>query len=76
MNDIHIIDRNGKNNYSYITIRRGKGNKYREVLLNNKAKKAVLEYLKVRPLSKRNKLFIGQRENLTRSTINRIIEKY
>lgn len=76
LDDIVITERNGKNNYSYIIIREGKGGKYREIILNSKAKDAIEEYFKVRALSISNKLLLGQRGELRRETINKIIEKY
>ncbi|TGV30826.1 integrase, partial [Mesorhizobium sp. M00.F.Ca.ET.186.01.1.1] len=66
---------NGKNNYSYILIRNGKGNKARKVNLNAAAVNALRDYLEVRPKGT-NKLLIGQRGPLTRLAINKILEKY
>ncbi|AEM79505.1 tyrosine-type recombinase/integrase [Thermoanaerobacter wiegelii] len=73
--DIHLTARNGKENYSYIVIRNGKGNKYREIPLNSQVKKALEEYLVTRShLSGR--IFIGQRGPLRRESVDKIIKKY
>ncbi|KIL38694.1 hypothetical protein SD70_24930 [Gordoniibacillus kamchatkensis] len=76
LDDIHLTDRNGKNNYSYVLIRNGKGNKSRKVNLNAAAVTAIKEYLDVRPNTGSNKLLIGQRGPLTRLAINKILDKY
>ncbi|NOU53742.1 tyrosine-type recombinase/integrase [Brevibacillus borstelensis] len=76
IDDIHLTDRNGKNNYSYVLIRNGKGNKSRKVNLNAAAVTAVKEYLEVRPQHPSNKLLIGQRGPLSRLAINKIMDKY
>ncbi|MBE5393799.1 tyrosine-type recombinase/integrase [Brevibacillus agri] len=76
IDDIHLTDRNGKNNYSYVLIRNGKGNKSRKVNLNAAAVTAVKEYLEVRPQHPSNKLLIGQRGPLNRLAINKIMDKY
>lgn len=44
-----------------VTVRSGKGNKHRVVPLNNDARKAIREYLDVRPKIGDDHLFIGQR---------------
>ncbi len=44
-----------------VTVRSGKGNKHRIVPLNNDARKAIREYLDVRPKIAEDHLFIGQR---------------
>jgi len=74
--DIHLTERNGSQNYSYIVVRNGKGGKYREIPLNSKAKKALEEYLAIRGLSQYDRVFIGQRGPLRRETIDKIIKKY
>jgi integrase/recombinase XerD len=75
LDDIHITQRNGSQNYSYIIIRNGKGGKYREVPLNAQAKKAIEEYTSNRNYHHK-KLFLGQRGPLRRETIDKIIKKY
>ncbi|MFI8715178.1 tyrosine-type recombinase/integrase [Brevibacillus brevis] len=74
--DLYLTGRNGKNNYSYVLIRNGKGNKSRKVNLNAAAINAIKEYLAVRPNTGSNKLLIGQRGPLTRLAINKILDKY
>ncbi|MEC1722848.1 tyrosine-type recombinase/integrase [Schinkia azotoformans] len=76
LDDIHITERNGKNNYSYIIIRNGKGNKVRKVNLNSDVASAIKAYLEVRPSVSSNKLLQGQRGTLTRLAINKLLEKY
>lgn len=75
IDDLVLTERNGKNNYSYILIRNGKGNKARKVNLNAAAVNALRDYLEVRPKGT-NKLLIGQRGPLTRLAINKILDKY
>ena len=76
LDNIHITDRNGKNNYSYIMIRNGKGSKIRKVNLNSEVVNAIKAYLEVRPAVSSNKLLQGQRGTLTRLAINKLLEKY
>ncbi|MCC0567041.1 tyrosine-type recombinase/integrase [Brevibacillus borstelensis] len=74
--DLVLTERNGKNNYSYVLIRNGKGNKARKVNLNSAAVLSIRDYLEVRPKTSSNKLLIGQRGPLTRLAINKIMDKY
>jgi integrase/recombinase XerC/integrase/recombinase XerD len=74
--DLVLTERNGKNNYSYVLIRNGKGNKSRKVNLNAAAVTAIRDYLEVRPKMTSSKLLIGQRGPLTRLAINKIMDKY
>lgn len=76
IDDIYLTERNGKNSYSFILIRNGKGNKSRKIPLNVDVVKAINEYLEVRPLNMSNILVIGQRGAFTRIAINKILEKY
>jgi integrase/recombinase XerD len=75
LDDIHLTERNGTNNYSFILVR-GKGDKIRKIELNKNVVKAVKEYIEVRPTLRDNKLLQGQRGSMTRIGINRILEKY
>lgn len=72
LTDIEISERKGQ-----ITIRNGKGNKYREIPLNVDARNALKDYIdNARPLdATSNKLFIGQRGALTRSAVYKIVNK-
>ncbi|CAM5779369.1 tyrosine-type recombinase/integrase [Brevibacillus borstelensis] len=76
IDDIYLTGRNGKNNYSYVLIRNGKGGKSRKVNLNAAAVTAIKEYLEVRPQHSSNRLLIGQRGPLSRLAINKILDKY
>lgn len=76
LDDIHITERNGKNNYSYIMIRNGKGSKVRKVNLNSDVVNAIKEYWEVRQEVSSKKLLQGQRGTLTRLAINKLLEKY
>lgn len=73
--DFNLSDRKGE-----LTIRSGKGSKHRSVPLNVDARKAISDYLEVRPdtraIPERNKLIQGERGNLNRQAINKIIKKY
>ena len=74
--DFSLTERNGKNNYSYVLIRNGKGDKVRKINLNAQVVNAVRAYLEVRPNAFSSKLLQGQRGSLTRLAINKILEKY
>ncbi len=76
LTDIHLTERNGKNNYSHIIVRMGKGGKVRKVNLNAQVVQVLREYLQVRPKVDSAKLLQGQRGPLTRIAINKILEKY
>jgi integrase/recombinase XerD len=76
LDDIHLTERNGKNNYSYILIRSGKGNKSRKIPLSQDVTKAIKDYLEVRPTTQSKKLLIGQRGAFTRLAVNKLLEKY
>lgn len=76
LDDVFLTERNGSNNYSYILIRNGKGNKSRKVNLNIQSVNAIKEYLDTRPITMTNHLLIGQRGPLTRQAINKMLDKY
>ncbi|WP_422448986.1 tyrosine-type recombinase/integrase [Thermoanaerobacterium sp. DL9XJH110] len=75
VDDVILTKRNGSQTYSYIIVRQGKGEKYREVPLNASARKALQEYLSARN-SVCKKLFVGQRGPLQREAIDKILKKY
>ncbi|EOW8912839.1 tyrosine-type recombinase/integrase [Listeria monocytogenes] len=75
LNDIHLTERNGANNYSSIIVR-GKGDKIRKIELNADVVKAIKNYLEVRPTTTDDKLLQGQRGSMTRLGINKLLEKY
>lgn len=69
LTDLAISERKGK-----VIVHSGKGGKYREVPLNLDARRAVQEYLNVRPTVKDDHVFIGQRGNgLTDAAIQYIV---
>lgn len=76
LDDVFITERNGRNNYSYVLIRNGKGDKIRKVNLNAQVVCAIRAYLEVRPDALSKKLLQGQRGSLTRLAINKILDKY
>jgi integrase/recombinase XerC len=72
LEDIALSARKGK-----VTVRSGKGSKYRQVPLNADARRALEEYLAVRPQGEGQALFIGQRGNgLSPSAIWRVVKQY
>lgn len=76
MDDIHLTERNGKNNYSYLLVRNGKGDKSRKINLNADVVNAIKDYQEVRPSTQSTKLLIGQRGAFTRLAINKLLQKY
>jgi len=73
LGDIELSPRKG-----LVTVRSGKGAKYRQVPLNVDARRALEEYLPIRPTAEGERLFIGQRGNggLTPSAIWRVVKQY
>jgi site-specific recombinase XerD len=72
MSDIILDERRGS-----VIIREGKGTKRREIPLNVKARKALLEYLIMRPNVESDDLFIGQRNDGVQSkTIQRAVQRF
>jgi len=71
LSDIQIKDRKGM-----VTVREGKGQKYREVPLNKDIRKAVQEYFEVRQ-NIGEALFISQKGGrLTSNAIWKVVKKY
>lgn len=68
--DVVLSERKGK------VVVRGKGNKYREVPLNVEARKAIRQYLEVRPVSDSNRLILGERGRMTPSGVYRLLQRY
>ncbi len=60
VNDLTIGERSGK-----VIVRAGKGRKYREVPLHREARRALRDYLAVRPSGQGDSLFLGQRGPLS-----------
>jgi integrase/recombinase XerD len=75
LQSLSLTERNGKENKSFIRVK-GKGEKYRDIPLNVDVRNAINEYLKVRPTSSLDNLFLGQRGPITRAALNKILEKY
>jgi site-specific recombinase XerD len=72
LDDIEISERKGT-----LIVRSGKGNKYREVPLAIEARKAISDYLEVRPAGKSKQLFLGQRGSLrTTDAVWKLLKKY
>jgi len=71
LDDIQISERKGT-----LTIRSGKGSKYRTIPLNAPIRKAISDYLGVRPLTNDKRLFLGQRGALRREAVFRILNRY
>ena len=70
--DITIDDRKGS-----VVVREGKGTKRRKVPLNSRARKALLDYLNVRPEGEVNELFLGQRdEGVQSKTVQRAVQRF
>lgn len=71
LSDVEITERKGS-----ITIRSGKGNKYRVVPLNKDARNALTDYIEnARPETDSEKVFIGQRGALTRNGVYKIVAR-
>lgn len=70
LQDIKITDRKG-----WIEVI-GKGNAKRSVPISKDVRKAIDDYIEVRPNRGGEYLIVGQRENLKRNAVNLILEKY
>ena len=72
MSDVILEERKGS-----VIVREGKGTKRREIPLNMKARKAMLDYLAVRPEVASDDLFLGQRnEGVQSKTIQRAVPRF
>jgi integrase/recombinase XerC len=70
--DVELGERKGS-----VTVRAGKGSKYRVVPLNLDARKAIQDYLAVRPAVVDDHLFIGQRhQGLSPQAVENLVAKY
>lgn len=70
--DVILDERKGS-----VVVREGKGTKRREIPLNAKARKALLEYLRMRPDVEMDSLFLGQRnEGVQSKTIQRAVQRF
>lgn len=71
LQDLMIGDRSGS-----VVFRNGKGSKERQVPLTLECRKALQEYLSVRPPVSSQKLFIGERGSLTDVGVRSLCNKY
>ncbi len=70
--DVSLSERKGK-----VIVRRGKGNKYREVPVNIETRKALAAYLSTRPGADPDEpLLVGQRGAMTPSGVWRALQGY
>lgn len=72
LGDIILDERKGS-----VVVREGKGTKRREIPLNVKARKALFDYIRMRPDAESEELFLGQRnEGLQSKTIQRAVQRF
>ncbi len=72
LSDLILEERKGS-----VVVREGKGTKRREIPLNMKARKAMLDYLNARPDIASDDLFLGQRnEGVQSKTIQRSVQRF
>ena len=74
LGDLQISERKGA-----VTVQNGKGGKQRQVPLNSEARKAIQEWLAVRPQAENNLVWIGvegEHEGLSGRAVQRILERY
>jgi site-specific recombinase XerD len=72
LGDVKLGERSGQ-----VTVRRGKGDRYREVPLNADARQALKEYLVERPETGKTALWVSQRGGaLTSNAIWRVVTRY
>src|SRR3954466_7090498 len=72
LGDVETSERKGS-----LTVRSGKGGKFRVLPLNVDARQAITAYLKVRPTVSADQLFIGQRgHGISSRSVEMLVEKY
>ncbi|AYD39581.1 integrase [Clostridium fermenticellae] len=77
LDNIVVAEKNGTDDYLRLNLMiSNKYNMCKEIQLNGITQKAVNNYLKIRPITSNNKLFIGQRGSITRTTLNKILKQY
>ena len=70
--DVILDERKGN-----VIVREGKGTKRREIPLNAKARKTLLEYMRIRPIVDSDDLFLGQRnEGVQSKTVQRAVQRF
>lgn len=72
LSDIVLDERKGS-----VIVREGKGTKRREIPLNARARRAILDYLRVRPDVENEYLLLGQRnEEIKSKTVQRSVSRF
>src|SRR3954453_11309839 len=72
LGDVETSERKGT-----LTVRSGKGNKFRVLPLNVDARRAIAAYLKMRPTVSADHLFIGQRgQGISSRAVELLVTKY
>lgn len=71
LTDVELGERSG-----YVTIRNGKGNKYRQVPLARDTRQALKRYLNRRDEDSSQRLFLGQRGPLNTAGVQNVVAKY
>jgi site-specific recombinase XerD len=72
LGDVETSERKGT-----LTVRSGKGSKFRVLPLNVDARQAITSYLKVRPTVSADQLFIGQRgQGISSRAVELLVTKY
>ena len=72
LSDVILDERKGT-----VIVREGKGTKRREIPLNVRARKAILDYLHIRPEVESESLFLGQRnEGIKSKTVQRSVTRF
>ena len=72
LGDVEISERKGA-----LTVRSGKGGKFRVLPLNVDARRAIAAYLEVRPAVSADQLFIGQRgQGISSRAVELLVTKY
>ncbi len=72
LSDVILDERKGS-----VVVREGKGTKRREIPLNAKARKALLDYLRIRPEVESESLFLGQQdEGIHSKTVQRAVRRF
>ncbi len=71
LSDLEISERAGQ-----LTVRSGKGGKFRQLPLNAEARRAISDYLDARPTVATDRVFVGQRGPLSANAVRRIVAKY
>src|SRR5215211_2994981 len=72
LGDVETSERKGM-----LTVRSGKGSKFRILPLNVDARQAITAYLKVRPIVSADQLFIGQRgQGVSSRAVELLVTKY